>query len=164
MSRSGPSTTSGPPPPATPAKKSSPEEVAALRQTFNALDTRHRGKIDARALSVLCKEIGIPTDVAPLVAMVFDQDRSGSINFEEFVEYMESVVDLEVNPRRFFLHVFNAIDTNRSGLLDPQELVRFASLLNVTMTESDALRAIDEIDLDGNHEIDFHELCVALGI
>jgi hypothetical protein len=75
MSRSEPSTTSGPPPPATPAKKSSPEELAALRQTFNALDTRHRGKIDARALSVLCKEIGIPTDVAPLVAMVFDQDR-----------------------------------------------------------------------------------------
>jgi Ca2+-binding EF-hand superfamily protein len=80
---------------------------------------------------VLCKEIEMPTDIAFRVAMVFDRSRSESIDFDEFGEYMESVVDFDLNPRRFSLHVFNSIDIEGSLILDPLELVRFASLLNV---------------------------------
>jgi Ca2+-binding EF-hand superfamily protein len=77
---------------------------------------------------------------------------------------MESMADLEAHPRRFFRLHFNAIDADGSGLLDPPELVEFARILNVTLSIEDATTSIDEIDLDGNRQIDFHELCTALSI
>jgi len=145
-------------------KKSSAEELSRLRAAFRVLDKQHRGDLGKEELTVLCKEVGMSPELAPLITMVFDGDNNARINFQEFVECMESIADLETHPRRFFKHVFNAIDRSHTGRFDPDELVKFAGLLNVPLSRADALEAIDETDLDGDHEIDFSELCVALGI
>jgi calmodulin len=145
-------------------RHSSPEELAGLRETFDALDENKTGGIGARALSLLLREISLPPEVSPLIMFIFDRDHNGKIDFGEFVQIMEAIADLERYPRRFFRMLFEAIDTDGSGLLDPPELVEFARLLNVQLSEADAVEAIDEIDLDGNRQIDFNELCVALSI
>jgi calmodulin len=145
-------------------RRSSPEELAGLRETFDALDENKTGGIGARALALLLREISLPPEVGPLIMFIFDRDHNGKIDFGEFVQIMEAIADLERYPRRFFRMLFEAIDTDGSGLLDPPELVEFARLLNVQLSETDAIEAIDEIDLDGNRQIDFNELCVALSI
>jgi Ca2+-binding EF-hand superfamily protein len=145
-------------------KRSTPEELAGLRETFNALDEKGNGRIDGDDLSKLLQELKLPAELAPLILYIFDSDHTGTLEFEEFVAYMEAMADLEPHPRRFFKMLFDAIDTDGSGLLDPPELVKFARFLNVDLSEREAIEAIDEIDLDGNRQIDFNELCIALSI
>jgi Ca2+-binding EF-hand superfamily protein len=145
-------------------KRSTPEELAGLRDTFNALDEKRTGRIDKNGLSQLLGELKLPAELASLILFIFDTDHTGTLEIDEFVEYMESMADLARYPRRFFRLLFNAIDTDGSGFLEAPELVEFARILNVELNENDALEAIDEIDLDGNRKMDFDELCTALAI
>jgi Ca2+-binding EF-hand superfamily protein len=99
-------------------KRSTPEELAQLRETFNALDQSGSGSLDAASLTVLLDELSLPKELTPLILFIFDTTHCGGLHFEDFVEYMESMADLEAHPRRFFRLLFDAIDADGSGLLD----------------------------------------------
>jgi Ca2+-binding EF-hand superfamily protein len=128
------------------------------------MDKDGDGTIVEAELSVFFEQLGLEASFAPIVIRVFDRQRQNSLRFEDFVEYMEAMSDIDVNPRRFFKTVFNAIDLDGSNSLDSDELMRFAGLLHVKMSVEEAVSSIAEIDTDGNGTIDFDELCDALGI
>ena len=60
------------------------------RHCFELLDVDGSGKIHARGLKRLCKEIGLSIEDAELQDMIdtFDRDRDGSIDFVDFEKIM----------------------------------------------------------------------------
>lgn len=60
----------------------------------------------------------------------------------------------QVNKMRKY---FKELDTDRSGMIGPSEIEETLISLGLAKTESDVLAVVNELDLDGNGELDFDE-------
>lgn len=118
---------------------------------------------------------------------VVDINGSGEIDFEEFVAWfknntgdrvsteMRRVLRLTslltaakgalvyaVDPgdragKRALRDLFDILDDDGSTIIGPDEITRMIEDLHIDATYTDVLQALDEIDQDGNREIDFDE-------
>lgn len=145
-------------------RRFSSEEEKILRQTFNTIDADKNGTLDLEELRAFMKASDMESAFAELVFFLFDTDKNGNISFEEFIHFIGAIDELDTNPKLFFKRIFDALDADGSGSIDPEEVVIFSKLCGLPMTESDAIKAIKQIDQDGNLSIDFEELCAALGL
>jgi glycerol-3-phosphate dehydrogenase len=98
-----------------------PEEMGMYKLVFAKLDADRDGSISKADLTLALKEIGVkmtPTEVAQAVAEV-DLNRSGSVEFTEFLEVLAAVKD--IRSRSKFARIVaeyqdrEKVDTDRSG-------------------------------------------------
>ncbi|CAK7214374.1 hypothetical protein SCUCBS95973_002125 [Sporothrix curviconia] len=116
-----PPTMSSPPPPQSPASKvvfQSDEELTTdqLRVIFDGLDTRRVGYITEKQLAenlVNSDRTKFDTYTVNMMVRMFDSDRSGDLNFNEFVGLWQFLDRWRT--------IFNRFDTDRSGNISMDE-------------------------------------------
>jgi len=138
-----------------------------LKKVFEGIDTSGDGFIGKAELSYAFETMGVKVDQAIGQALWdhFDPNRSGSINYGEFVwsffnrrafvrQYKKSVSGLtEVQIASKFHH----FDSNGNGTLTPKELGKLISSLGIVMTDLEQQVLISKFDIDGDGEIDVGE-------
>ncbi|XP_037091669.1 EF-hand calcium-binding domain-containing protein 9-like [Pollicipes pollicipes] len=91
---------------------------------------------------------------------LFDVDRSGEIDFDEFYLVIAILVAVKDNVEKEFIYrhsraVFNIMDFDQSGTVSAEEFERIGFLFNFYST---AIRSIfKEFDVSGDSELDFKE-------
>jgi respiratory burst oxidase len=100
-------------------------QVSAIRASFEKVAVD--GKLDREAFG---KALGLGDSdekVKEHIFMAFDQNRDGTIDFEEFVDAVKSLNDKSVGTDQRLLLAFKAEDTDNSGEIDAEELKRILS-------------------------------------
>jgi Ca2+-binding EF-hand superfamily protein len=113
----------------------SKEELLAYREAFEEYDTDGNKKLNRAELLAFLKDMNLTPELVDLAFVVFNKDKSGLMNFEEFVECVmfraASTDDFGLYTRR----VFQAFDVDKSGKLDSQELRTFLQVLQVDLID-----------------------------
>jgi len=72
----------------------SKEQLQEFHDTFKHFDKQNRNKLNKLEFKAACASVGedIPDQVLETTFKAYDKDEDGFINFEEFIEFMSSVV------------------------------------------------------------------------
>jgi Ca2+-binding EF-hand superfamily protein len=85
-----------------------------------------------------------------------DKDKSGSIDFEEFLDMMTAKMSDKDN-REDIQKVFNLFDDDATGKISLRNLKRVAKELGETMSDAELLEMIERADTDTDGEISLDE-------
>ena len=146
------------------AQKAQDVNEEELKKSFDSIDKDKNGYLDVDEIREFLKEVELEETYADLIIRVFGKTTEGSINFDEFKEYIQVTSESSSDPRKLFKLLFDSIDGDKSGYIDAKEMTEFLSYFGMEMSEKEAQDAIKEIDADRNGTIDFNELCQALGL
>lgn len=129
-----------------------------LRNVFARVDTDHSGQISATelqgALSNGTWKPFNPETVRLMIGM-FDQDRSGTVNFQEFCQLWRYVTD--------WLNCFRSFDRDNSGNIDRTELKQALTTFGYRLSDQFYAILMKRYDRDGHVTFDdFIQLCVQL--
>jgi len=145
------------------ARNMSQEPKKKIEDHFNRLDKDGNGALSADELSFLLMDMGY-TNVEALkeaneMIKAADQDNSGSIKFTEFASMWQRKL-LSVN-ESYIHNVFEVLDADGNGLIDPSEL---AQVLDMTNAEDDVKiqEMIEEVDTDNDGKVNFQEFKAAM--
>jgi Ca2+-binding EF-hand superfamily protein len=117
------------------AFKVSEEELRGYRECFVVCDEDGDRKLNRAEMQIFLTETGLGTNLLDLAFIVFDKDKSGLLDFEEFVE---CILFLQLSADDFPLYIrrlFEAFDADKSGKLDSKELLRFLKVAQVKNPE-----------------------------
>eukprot|EP00887_Chlorella_sp_A99_P004796 scaffold4.g4796.t1 len=132
------------------------EEIAGLAAMFKAIDADGSGTITAEELREALKKKGSllkPEELQGLLAMI-DMDANGTIDYEEFIAATMSVHQMNKQDNLAFKH----FDTDDSGTISRDELKEaFKKQYQGAEMEAEINKILDEVDRDGNGEIDYEE-------
>eukprot|EP01012_Entosiphon_sulcatum_P066363 TRINITY_DN95570_c0_g1_i1.p1 TRINITY_DN95570_c0_g1~~TRINITY_DN95570_c0_g1_i1.p1 ORF type:complete len:441 (-),score=79.81 TRINITY_DN95570_c0_g1_i1:3-1208(-) len=157
-----------PPPSANPWENHaiSQEEYDHLMCVFCTFDTDGSGQLDKKEIQRLCKYMNYPStdaDISRLFSAV-DVDRSGTIDMDEFVRYMQHhrprpEVQYGITEERYtaILMNFHEYDDDRNGELDRSELQRMCREKHLGLSERDVDHMFSVMDTNHNGRLDLHE-------
>lgn len=131
-------------------------EVQKLWETFQIFDADSSNVISSEELGQVMRSLGQSPSEIELRDMIkeVDVDRSGAIDFEEFKTLMLS----QQGDRQSRLALaFSVFDENNSGKITKKELHNVMSRFSLTDQELDEI--LQEVDDDGDGQIDFEEFC-----
>ena len=145
-----------------------------IRDFFNAHDSDGNGQLSRGEFIGMARKLGLESDNSELKHMfkVMDLDKSGTIEFDEFVSWYEDNTDGEmlkrvkgvigndkksVRQRQILKTMFQRVDVDGSGEVDAAEILALALDLGVQITLQEMQLIFGEIDLDGSGEISFDE-------
>lgn len=134
----------------------SKEEAEKLRQEFNRLDNDGNGELDREELM---KFVGGNPDDAQIVVdrvlLLCDFDGSGTISFDEYIEFCNMIVFLTADENKLFQKIFSALDKEHIGTLDFDNLLQFYRLTECEMNENDVRNQIAAKDDDKDGRLTF---------
>lgn len=101
-------------------------------------------------IKILLVENGvtIPPDTLPLIPRV---------NSSDFESLLNTLYDEKEKLNAQLMKVFKAMDKDKSGFLDAEELIIAAKELNKDLTKQEADEIVAKIDTNGDGKISFHE-------
>jgi len=143
-----------------------PEEKkrkAELKEVFEVFDVSGDGEVDEDELGDLMIALGIELDdeeKAQLMAE-FDEDKSGSISFDEFFMYMRRR-QTPGDPKKLVEDIFKFIDADGSGEVTAQEFKDVINGLKTGMSEEEIMGLVREIDTSGDGTISIDEFAAVL--
>ena len=136
----------------------SQDQLEQLRIAFKDVDVDNSGKIDRDELKAACKSSG--TDIeegqADFLFDAIDKDKSGYIEFEEFVAFIY-MAKFPHNMTEEAKIVFDNFDKDNSGNISRDELWEACKQLGVHVTEAQLIQAYEQIDEDKSGQICFQE-------
>lgn len=132
------------------------EEKAELLRVFQALDKNNDGLLSKEELldgyKQYCKS-GNPEDEMAAVMDAIDTNKSGAIDYSEFV--MATVNRQGLLSKQRLQAAFNLFDKDGNGSISKEELKDFFA--NANMADSEWKKIIQEVDENGDGEISFKE-------
>jgi len=159
------------------ALKQKPMSRKQVMSIFSHFDTDCSGAIDRdefRAMAA-CMDLHMDDSEIDNVFTIVDLDKNGTIEFEEFYEWliyskrkgniMKSGLKKlathagfvpQDNPDKI-LEIFNKIDTDKSGAIDPDEFRALVRDMHLKMDDVEVMALFKSIDLDGNGTLEFNE-------
>jgi len=145
------------------ASQLSETQITALRDTFYALDTNGDGFLTAMELTEGLYSAGfkeIPPDLKQIMEEV-DADGSGVIDYTEFIAAtLDRKVYIEEN---VCWAAFRVFDRDGSGKISKEEIAHVLGDGDVrAVGMKDLAEVMQEIDTDGDGEIDFQEFMVMM--
>merc|ERR1712093_549339 len=125
------------------------EEKKEFRKNFNLFDKKRTGAIPIADMGTVLRSLGQNPTEAELAALCeeVDKDKSGTIEFEEFVDLMAEEIK----------NAFLTFDADGSGFIDREELVNVLTTMGDPVDEETINGMIAEADLDGDGKINYAE-------
>jgi len=145
------------------ASKLTGKEFEKLRDQFFKMDQDKDGKVTKEELKAYCmgQNEYRTDDQIDYMMRVMDLDKSGTI---EFLEFLEVASFFDYNKESYENQVkrmFAALDKNNDGYLSVEEikqLWRIFSQDNCDIpSEEDLLEILDKLDVNGDGMVEYHE-------
>jgi len=153
------------------------KQIASYKEAFVLFDSDGSGELDTEELGNVIRSIGFQVSESEVVDMVeeSDEDRSGALNFLEFLELMarrfgEENPELnEEDTEREHLALKDALrefDQDGSGTLGHSEFMNAVMKFGEPLTDSQANEILTNLEVgdgdDANMEIDYDKLAKVL--
>lgn len=136
-----------------------PQEIRDLKLVFDVFDTDKSGSIDARELRKAMKALGFKISKESIEEMIadLDVDKSGSIEFDEFLEFIIARQGDGRDVHNEIVQGFKMFDTDKTGKISLNNLKQVSRLCGVKLNEQELKEMIQEADKDGDNEVDQEE-------
>jgi len=159
------------------AGKQKPMTRKQVMSIFSHFDQDCSGAIDRDEFRAMAATMDLHMDDDDIDAVftVVDYDGNGTIEFEEFYDWlinskkkgniMKSGIKKiathagfmpQDNPEKI-LEIFNKIDTDKSGAIDPEEFRALVTDMHLKLDDDEIMVLFKSIDLDNNGTIEFNE-------
>jgi calmodulin len=140
-----------------------PNQIEDCASAFSLFDKDGSGDIDGSELMEVLAALGTPVSEAEAREMVaeVDADKSGSIDFPEFLTMMSKKLasdDLEDEVRL----AFGRFDEDGSGFIDVPELQHAMKQLGEDMTVQEVKEMIAEADKDGDGLLSYEDFAATI--
>merc|ERR1711934_39833 len=137
----------------------SEEDKAGFRKNFNLFDKKRTGSIPIADMGTVLRSLGQNPTEAELAALVeeVDKDKSGTIEFDEFVDLMARTNKTQEQMEEEIKNAFLTFDADGSGFIDREELVNVLTTMGDPVDEETINGMIAEADLDGDGKINYAE-------
>ncbi|OHT05581.1 hypothetical protein TRFO_26657 [Tritrichomonas foetus] len=133
-------------------------EQEQLRIEFDSIDEDGNGQLNRDELEKFCgSENGIGVNAVELIFLLVDSDNSGTITFDEYLEFCNLMVVLSSDENEFFQKIFNAVAGKENGTLGVDELERFYRLVGADMSRKQIRKLIKANDSDRDQRLTFAE-------
>ncbi|XP_018907596.1 troponin C, isoallergen Bla g 6.0101 isoform X2 [Bemisia tabaci] len=152
------------------AQDLSKDQLALLKQAFQAFDQQQRGCIPCETVGTILDMMGHPQDDAALKEIIeeVDADGSGELEFDEFCDLAARFIGDEEEAedagamQEDLREAFRLYDYEGNGYITTDVLREILSELDERMSEEELDEMIADIDSDGSGTVDFEEFCAAL--
>lgn len=132
-----------------------------LEEAFSLFDREVSGKVNVNDVQAVLELVGIAdtsVDVAKLIVDEIDYDKTGTIEFQEFFDWMAAKeASARDKAEELVDHIFKIIDRDNSGTITAVELKTTLSSLGEVMSHDDVQHIVREADENGDGVIDVHE-------
>lgn len=130
------------------------DEIKTLKDIFTSLDKNNDGTLTFEEIKQGCSKLNSTLNFEEIFNSL-DTDRSGSINYTEFIA---ATIDQKIylkNERLF--EAFKSFDKDNSGKISIKEI---GSIINAQNEDFKNLeQEIKRFDINGDGEIDYAEFC-----
>jgi calmodulin len=134
------------------------EKIAECREIFNLFDKDKDGSITTKELGEVMKALGANPTQSELQEMLneVDTDGSGKIEFKEFLELFSKKLK-ETETEDDLKEAFKMFDKDGNGKITAMELKSALETFGETITDEEAIKLINDADIDGDGSINYHE-------
>merc|ERR1712225_230603 len=135
------------------------EQKKEFRKNFNLFDKKRTGSIPLSDMGAVLRSLGQNPTEAELQALMeeVDKDKSGTIEFDEFVDLMARTNKSNDQMEEEIKNAFLTFDADNSGYITREELVETLTTMGDPVDEETINGMIAEADLDGDGKIDYKE-------
>merc|ERR1712093_800367 len=135
------------------------EDKAGFRKNFNLFDKKRTGAIPISDMGTVLRSLGQNPTEAELQALMeeVDKDKSGTIEFDEFVDLMARTNKSRDQMEDEIKNAFLTFDADGSGYITKEELVETLTTMGDPVDEETINGMIQEADLDGDGKINYAE-------
>ena len=133
------------------------DEIKTLREIFSTIDINNDGFLTLQEIKKGCEKLNAKLDIDfEELFSSFDTNKSGTINYTEFIA---GTIDHQFylkNERLF--EAFRNFDKDGSGKISKSEVGQI--LIDAKIEDIKSIEdAIKKFDLDGDGEMDYNEFC-----
>ncbi|KAF8652900.1 hypothetical protein AX16_004088 [Volvariella volvacea WC 439] len=132
-----------------------PEELRDYEEVFKTFDTSGDGAITVVELEAALRSLGQNPTREEVRTMIsgFDEDGSGTIDFNEFLQ----LVAPKPGDSNDLREAFKLFDKDGNGKISKSELKDMLHTMGEKVNDEELDLMISELDEDGNGEISFEE-------
>lgn len=135
----------------------SDKDIRDMKEAFDLFDADGNGSISVNELYSAMESLGVESKgTVQQVLTRFDVNRSGDIDFEEFVDMM-TASNIGVEDRGACKDVFDLFDDDKTGNITLENLKRVAQTIDANMSDLELMNIIKCINTEGTGEITFDE-------
>jgi Ca2+-binding EF-hand superfamily protein len=145
-------------------KKYTAKELADLRRYFATIDQDGDGRVSRAEVIQFAKVNGIDPRFVKLAFLLFDSDKNGGLQFEEYLDFLTIAGNFEKDKRSFYRRVFEALDKDKNGVIDGAEFQVLCEAFDYTLTLKEATEVVKSMDHTGTGNLVFDDLCHWLGL
>ena len=135
----------------------SEQDLEGFRQTFDELDINGDERLTRDEVGQILSKEGEQYEQLMVVLLFekFDTDNSGTIDFDEFLNFCSHINSRDPD---YLLHeIFVICDKDGNGHLDLDEVARLAQLMGIEVTKQDAIATLHALDANHDETVDFNE-------
>lgn len=134
------------------------DDIHSLKEIFFSLDKNNDGFLTFEEIKEGCKKLNTNLNLEEIFANI-DTDRSGSIDYTEFIA---STMDKKVYLKNERLYeAFKNFDKDGSGKISVKEI---SSVIHADNEDFGNIeKVVQKYDLNGDGEIDYEEFCSMMG-
>ncbi|KAM0745718.1 calmodulin 2-like protein [Meredithblackwellia eburnea MCA 4105] len=133
-------------------------QLSEAREAFSVFDKDNSGSISTSELGRIFRSLGQNASDEEIQSIIdkYDTDKSGSVEFDEFVAMMNSLMG-DRDPEQDMRDTFNTFDMNGDGTISPKELHHVFKALGDDIPLEEVEKMIAEADTDHDGGVSYEE-------
>ncbi|UJR28157.1 hypothetical protein I4U23_009411 [Adineta vaga] len=135
------------------------EQIDHIRDAFAVFDKEMTGSITTDQFSKVLESFGYNIPEVELATFVsqLDIDKSGTIEFEEYLSFMLTFIKKNITTEENLKDAFNLFDQDGDGFIIVNDLREIMTSLGEKITDEDLDEMIREADIDKDFKVNFQE-------